>query len=609
MTFGVACSPSSAQFVKIRNAERFEKEFPRAVKCIKDEHYVDDMLVSVETEAETVCLAKEVREVHDKGGFEIRNWFTEKLQAGKSCTTKRNLLRILMRIYDPMGLLGLFLMYLKVLLQEIWRSGIGWDQELHDQLAEKWLIWQRVLPEVHKTPLKNYVSTCCIIRKDVILDEPLTQEELARAERIIFTQIQADVYASEIRSLKKDPSQMQPWKSRVEKSSPLYKLSPVLDEHGIVRMRGRLAGTLSVSETLQQPIILPRKHRGTELLILSYHERYKHCNHRTVVSELRARFYIPRVLGEYNRVRKSCQRCKIDGANPEPPSMGNVPFQRVAVGQRAFSFTGVDYFGPLLVAVGRRVEKRWGVVFTCLTSRAIHLEMAHSLTTASCIMAIRRFIARRGKPLEMISDRGTNFVGSARKLEEALQAVDVNAMMDEFVGPEMKWSFNLPAAPHFGGCWERLVRSVKKVLSQFELPRKPTDEVLMSTLTEIELIVNSRPLTYVPLDDEMDTPITPNHLLLGSSNGCKPPAVFDDSSTAVKSAWRAAQRSADVFWRRWVSEYLPTLTRRSKWFEKVRPIEVGDLVVIVDNCSPRNSWPKGRVIDVVRARDGQKMQA
>ncbi|XP_052901623.1 uncharacterized protein LOC128309307, partial [Anopheles moucheti] len=874
MTFGAACSPSSAQFVKNRNAERFEEEFPRAAKCIKDEHYVDDMLVNVETEEEAVCLAKEVRDVHQKGGFEIRNWvsnsldvvrqlqtqaehqksidvgyglatekvlgmwwdtasdtftfqlstqFTEKLQAGKSCTTKRNLLRILMSIYDPMGLLGMFLMYLKVLLQEIWRSGIGWDQELHDQPAEKWLIWQRVLPDVQKVrvrrcyravtsiragvelhvfcdasecgmaavaylryeedgvvecslvgsktrvapmrfvsiprlelqaavigarlaativnshrlnisrtvfwtdsrnvlswlrsdhrrynqfvafrvgelletteveqwrwiptkmnvaddgtkwtktpdlsptsrwfngpsflwgseslwpgsettspdtpeelrpnvlhhtvqePLINFhrfskwrrllravayvvrfvTNVRRAIRKDVILGEPLTQEELTWAEQIIITQIQADVYACEIRSLKKDPSQLQPWKSRVEKNSPLYKISPVLDDHGIIRMRGRLAGTLSVSETLQQPIILPRKHRGTELLILSYHERYRHCNHRTVVSELRARYYIPQVLGEYNRVRKSCQRCKIDGATPEPPSMGNVPSQRVAVGQRAFSFTGVDYFGPLLVAVGRRVEKRWGVIFTCLTCRAIHLEMAHSLTTASCIMAIRRFIARRGKPIEIISDRGTNFVGSARELEEALQTVDVNAMMDEFVGPEMKWSFNLPAAPHFGGCWERLVRSVKKVLGQFELPRKPTDEVLMSTLTEIEFIINSRPLTYVPLDDEMDTPITPNHLLLGSSNGCKPPAVFDDSGIAAKSAWRAAQRNADVFWRRWVSEYLPTLTRRSKWFVSVRPIQVGDVVIVVDNCLPRNSWPKGRVIDVVRAQDGQ----
>ncbi|XP_049282087.1 uncharacterized protein LOC125763242 [Anopheles funestus] len=427
--------------------------------------------------------------------------FTEKLQAGKSCTTKQNLLRILMSIYDPKGLLGLFLMYLKVLLQEIWRSGIGWDQELPDQLAEKWLIWQRVLPDVHKvrvrrcyraatsiragvelyvfcdasesgmaaiaywrfeedgvveysligsktrvasmrfisiprlelqaavigarlaativnshrlnisrtvfwtdsrnvlswlrsdhrcynqfvafrvgelletteveqwrwiptklnvaddgtkwtktpdlaptsrwfngpsflwgseslwpavespsniqTPLKNYphmvqepiinfhrfskwrrllrtvayvvkfiTNVRRVIRRVVILGEPLTQEELAWAEKTIFTQIQADVYASEIRFLKKEPSQMQQWKSWVEKSSPLYKLSPVLDEHGIVRMRGRLAGTLSVSETLQQPILLPRKHRGTELLILSHHERYKHCNHRTVVSEL-----------------------------------------------------------------------------------------------------------------------------------------------------------------------------------------------------------------------------------------------------------------------------------------------------------------------------------
>ncbi|XP_052889868.1 uncharacterized protein LOC128298163 [Anopheles moucheti] len=234
---------------------------------------------------------------------------------------------------------------------------------------------------------------------------------------------------------------------------------------------------------------------------------------------------------------------------------------------------GIDYFGPFLVAVGRRVEKRWGAIFTCLTTRAVHLEVAVSLNTASCILAIRRFIARRGTPLETTSDRGTNFVGASRELDEALQELDHDALMEEFCGPRLKWTFNPPEAPHFGGCWERMVRSVKKILNQCVFPRRPTDEILMSAFAEIELILNSRPLTYVPLEDELAEPITPNLLLLGSSDGSKPPAAYCDNPVAIRSTWRMAQHAADLFWKRWVAEYLPTLTRRTKWFQPVRPLK------------------------------------
>ena len=112
-----------------------------------------------------------------------------------------------------------------------------------------------------------------------------------------------------------------------------------------------------------------------------------------------------------------------------------------------------------------------------------------------------------------------------------------------------------PEAPHFGGYWERLVRSVKKVLNQFVFPKRPTDEILTSTFAEIKLILNSRTLIYMPLDDEMTEPMTPNLLLLGTPDGSKPPAVFCDSPAALKLSWKMAQHAADVFWKKWLAEY------------------------------------------------------
>lgn len=289
--------------------------------------------------------------------------------------------------------------------------------------------------------------------------------------------------------------------------------------------------------------------------------------------------------------------CRVWHATPAPPLMGNIPRQRVAVSQRPFTYCGVDYFGPMNVVVGRRTEKRWGVIFTCLTVRAVHLEIAHALTTASCIMAVRRFIASRGSPIEIISDRGTNFIGASRELSAA------------FNSPTLKWNFNPPGAPHFGGCWERLVQSVKRSLARMNLPRVPNDEALLTTFKEIELILNSRPLTYLPIDDEDAFPITPNHILLGSSNGDKPQTRLDGSASAVQMSWRATQQNADQFWALWVKDYLPTLTRRTKWFEPTQPIKVGDFAVLVDNNLPRNCWPKGRILAVTMAKDGQVRRA
>lgn len=456
--------------------------------------------------------------------------------------------------------------------------------------------WKRLVRAVGYV-IRFTNNTRCRRRGAAVTDGPLTHEELAKAQNLVLVQIQSEAFPLEVQRLKNGHHKKQAWKCALDKGSPLYKLSPEIDEFGVLRMSGRFGSCLLIDESMRKPVILPRKHYGTDLIIGDFHERYCHSNHRTVVNEIRKGFHIPKLMVEYNRVRRQCQLCKVRDAEPKPPMMGDVPQQRLAVSQRPFTYCGVDYFGPMNVAVGRRCEKRWGVVFTCLTTRAIHLEVAHTLTTDSCIMAIRRFIACRGRPTEFMSDRGTNFVGAAREL------------MTVFNSPEMKWTFNPPAAPHFGGCWERLVQSVKRTMAKMNLPRTPNDEVLKTTLKEIELIINSRPLTYIPLDDEEAAPITPNHILLGSSNGDKPRVTLDDSPSAVRSSWEAAQRNADRFWEIWVRDYLPILTRRTKWFHPVRPIDVGDIVVVVDNTAPRNQWPKGRVIKVVRAQDGQVRRA
>ncbi|XP_062704178.1 uncharacterized protein LOC134286562 [Aedes albopictus] len=289
--------------------------------------------------------------------------------------------------------------------------------------------------------------------------------------------------------------------------------------------------------------------------------------------------------------------------------MADLPIARLATYSAPFTHTGIDFFGPYEVTVGRRTEKRWGMLATCLTIRAIHIELVPSLSTDSCIMAIRNFIARRGTPSVIYSDRGTNFIGASRQMKEAAEAVNVDDVVKEFTSVDTTWSFNPPFAPHMGGSWERLIGSVKRNLRTINPPRNPTDEVLRNLLIEVENIINSRPLTHVPIDDDCGPALTPNHFLLGSSNGIKPYSTLDDSKAALRQNILASQVLANTFWKRWLSDYLPEITKRTKWFSRSDPVTVGDVVVIADPKLPRNCWPKGKVIEAHPSKDGEVRSA
>ncbi|KXJ71108.1 hypothetical protein RP20_CCG021488 [Aedes albopictus] len=160
-----------------------------------------------------------------------------------------------------------------------------------------------------------------------------------------------------------------------------------------------------------------------------------------------------------------------------------------------------------------------------------------------------------------------------------------------------------------GGCWERMVRAVKSALGSIPVMRKLDDESFATVLAEAESMVNSRPLTFIPLETADQESLTPNHFLLLSSNGVREPEKFPtDEGKALRSSWNQVKHTLDNFWRRWVVEYLPTIIRRTKWFQDVRPITIGDLVLVVDE-NIRNRWLRGRVIVTVPGKDGVARRA
>lgn len=398
----------------------------------------------------------------------------------------------------------------------------------------------------------------------------LAGDELDAAEMVAVRWAQQESYADEMELLQ-GPNREMP------KSSPLHSLSIGVDPDGVLRLDGRVQNLLIPFEA-RNPAILPRRHALSYLLVKDMHEKMRHANAETVLNELRQRYLIIGLRTLIKEVSKQCQRCKIRKARPRPPQMGCLPDARTAIFIRPFSYCGVDYFGPMLVTVGRSNQPRWGVLFTCLTIRAVHLEIVHSLDTDSCVMAIRNFIARRGWPKEMWSDNGTCFKAAAPLF------------------PEMIWNFNPPTASHMGGAWERLVRSVRAT-AEAVMSSKPSDEVLRAALMEAETIINMRPLTYIPVDPDNPEALTPNHFLLGHSSGQKCDFRGQVTGTLLRKSWLNSQRLANQFWIRWIKEYLPTITRRTKWTKRTQPIRLGDIVVIFEK-GRRNSWQRGRVVEI-----------
>lgn len=252
--------------------------------------------------------------------------------------------------------------------------------------------------------------------------------------------------------------------------------------------------------------------------------------------------------------------------------------------------------------------KKWVALFTCLVTRAVHLEVVSSLSTESCKLAFRRFIDRRGAPAEIYTDNGTNFQGTCRELAKQLSSVH-EGLAETFTDANTKWFFIPPASPHMGGVWERMVRSIKAAMNGLHHLRSPTEEVFQTVCTEAESMINCRPLTYIPLDTPDQEALTPNHFLLLSSSGVKQSVKQPmNEGMALRSDWNQCQLMLDRLWTRWIREYLPTITRRTKWFEDVQPLTEGALVFIV-NDKERNSWVRGRVVKLIAGSDGRIRQA
>ena len=428
------------------------------------------------------------------------------------------------------------------------------------------------------------------------LSGDLSCDELRSAELYAIKDMQHDVYQKEMRLLREGKG--------VPKGHALFALSPFIDSDNVLRVGGRLKNA-PIPDSAKHQMIIPRDHPITTLIVRHEHRCNGHVGVEHVLANLREMFWIVGGRVAIWRVVRNCFFCQIRRAKLMYPYMADLPAGRVAYGEPPFTNCGCDLAGPVVIKQGRKQLKRWIVLFTCLTVRCVHIEVVENADTNSFINALRRFVNRRGRPEVMYSDQGTNFVGAVPELKELIDGLDQEQIENFATRNNFRWKFNPPASPHMGGAWERLIRSVKQVMSGLMKERVLTDPQLYTLLTEVESILNTRPLTRASDDVNDLEALTPNHILLGRHrNWVYVTDKIGEKDVTSRKRWRQVQALGAMFWRRWKSEYLPTLTQRPTAALDTPNLKVDELVLVGNDDTKRGKWPLGRVTRVIPGNDG-----
>ena len=428
-------------------------------------------------------------------------------------------------------------------------------------------------------------------------NEATSLEERKDAELTIISIVQKATFSEEIKSIQH--------KKEISKDTTcrLHRLNPFLDDQGILRVGGRLEHA-DLHPHIKHPAILPKTSHISMLLIDHYHQRVEHQGRGITMNELRSNGIW--ILGCSQAVSSyiyKCVKCRKFRRCTEDQRMADLPRERLET-TPPFTYCGMDCFGPFHVKDGRKELKRYGLIFTCLCSRAVHIELLDDMTTDAFINALRSFIALRGNVRQLRSDQGTNFVGARREFLESVKDMDQESLKQlgcEFV-------MNPPSASHMGGAWERQIRTIRSVLTSIldKSSQRLDSSSLRTYLYEVMAIINSRPLTAHLLSDPAGPqPLTPNHILtMKSSIVLPPPGDFVKEDLYLRKRWRRVQYLANEFWSRWKKEYLLNLQQRQKWHKTRRNAKINDVVIVKDDTAPRNEWKVAKVTDVFPGEDG-----
>ena len=392
-----------------------------------------------------------------------------------------------------------------------------------------------------------------------------------------------------------------------------------LDRHGLVRCGGRLKNA-EICEGARHPLLLPKNSKLTDLIVENQHKRALHTGVAQTLGLVRHKYWIPHGRSVVKRALRQCAVCRRHEGGPyRMPFIPPLPYSRVSQAV-PFTHTGIDYFGPLYIKTKTENQKVWVCLFTCLVTRAVHLELIQNMSAEQFILGFRRFLSRHGKPQEIISDNASQFKLASETLDKLWGQILTHDDVTSYIANEgITWKYIVEFAPWMGGFYERLVGLVKRTLRKAIGRSSLTNEQLLTVLKESEAVVNSRPLIYVGDDIQSHITLTPGHFLGLNPNIGIPNIDMDNdnefnpnrnAADQLLQTWKKGLKLLERFWQIWRNDYLLSLRERSQSRLKETRVKspysaaTGDIVLIKDDL-PRGSWRVGRIAELLKSEDGE----
>ena len=419
------------------------------------------------------------------------------------------------------------------------------------------------------------------VKNKLIVTEELTMDEITNAQNIWIKYEQSFI-------------------KRLPHYNKLVTSLNLFIDNGLIRAKTRLRGVNSIDFNVKFPLLLRNDSHFTKLVILKFHQDTCHLGVESTLVRVRNKFWLIRGRQIVKSVLRNCVICKlVQGRTLIPPPTAKLPDFRVKC-TYPFENVGLDYAGPIYVRNlydSQSINKCYVLLLTCATTRGVHLELTTNLGAQSLIMALRRFISRRGLPQLFISDNFTSFKSSV--INDFLKKNDIS------------WEFILEKSPWWGGFYERLIKvvkdSIKKVLGKATV----NFEELNTVLTEVENAINSRPLTYVN-DDNYQEALTPFHIMFGRNINSRYVTAneIDDNVSAkeLTSRVRHVQIVTKHYLRRFYDEYINNLREYHRYqlrkSNKECLLKIDDVVIIKEDGVPRMNLKKAKVEKLIKGDDG-----
>ncbi|XP_058817718.1 uncharacterized protein LOC131681030 [Topomyia yanbarensis] len=447
------------------------------------------------------------------------------------------------------------------------------------------LFYMRVL---HASAAKNQPNGVCAKSSTAKLEpfSHLTAADLQDAELILCRLSQRDSFSMELKALRVGKP--------VYNSSTMKWIKPFISSDGLIRVGGRILLS-GVSEAMKHPIVISDKHRLALLLAEHFHRSLLHAGPQLMMSTMKQKFWLIAGRDLLRHVYHQCHTCFRRKPILVQQTTADLPSSRVTP-SRPFSVSGVDYCGPVYLRGPHRragAVKAYIAVFVCFSTRAVHLELVADLSTAAFLAALRRFVARRGKVRELHSDNATNFKGAANELNHLYKLLKTNdssrkLIFDWCSNADILWKLIPPRAPHFGGLWEAAVKSAKNHLLEEVDNTTVTQDEMLALLAQVEMCLNSRPITEMFSDPSDLEALTPGNFLVGSNMQAIPEFDYKQQPDNRLTRWQLMQKLFQAIWKRWNTEYLQQLQARStKGIKPAVDIEVDRLVIMKEDNIPQ----------------------